>query len=188
MLSVEGIHKDEYNGRYFYNLRPIGECEYHWMIPSFQIPCSVFVSQSVSRVYDVGACAPAAAPEIRAAWLRHAAHRARNPNRPSFAPLRQVSRVFGPWIGQNVRVSKARFARGDAWTARASAAPGDRRARLTGPSRVISPADAATLEACLKDAMSNHKNIFTLNNIRCDRVIPVRKYSINCCFQRFGTR
>ena len=60
MLSVEGVRKDEYNGRYFYTLRPLGECEYHWMVPSFQIPCSEFVSQSRSRVYDVGACAPAA--------------------------------------------------------------------------------------------------------------------------------
>ena len=60
MVMVAGIHKDEYNGRYFYTLNPIGKCDYDWMVPSFQIPCSEFVSQTRSRLYDVGACAPAA--------------------------------------------------------------------------------------------------------------------------------
>jgi len=60
MVMVAGIHKDEYNGRYFYTLQPIGKCDFEWMIPSFKIPCSEFVSQSRSRLYDVGACAPAA--------------------------------------------------------------------------------------------------------------------------------
>ena len=60
IVMVEGIHKDEYNGRYFYKLSPVGECNHHWMLPSFKIACSEFVSQFRSRVYDVSACAPAA--------------------------------------------------------------------------------------------------------------------------------
>ena len=60
MVMVAGIHKDEYNGRYFYTLQPIGKCDFEWMLPTFNAACSEFVLKSRSRLYDVGACAPAA--------------------------------------------------------------------------------------------------------------------------------